>query len=85
MKDTKIDTKKKVGDGEEEWKIRLNETEFSVQIMCINVFRYITDHLTGAPLGLTHKIIEEYDFFEVICTLIDTRPWIRTSEKDQRV
>lgn len=59
VKDTKIDTKKKLGEGEEEWKIRLNETEFSVQIMCINVFRYITDNITGAPLGLTHKIIEE--------------------------
>lgn len=37
--DTKVDTIKRVGEGEDEWKIRLNETEFSLQIMCINIFR----------------------------------------------
>lgn len=53
--------------------------------MCINIFRYITDNLKKSAMGLSYKIIEEYDFIEIMCTLIDLKPQFRINTKDQKI
>lgn len=53
--------------------------------MAINIFRYITDNLKGAPMGVSHKIMEEYDFIGILCNLIDIKPWFRTNSNDQKI
>lgn len=58
-KDEKIEMVKPLREGEDEWLDRLQENEFLVQMMCVTLFRYVTDHINEAPLGVSHKIVEE--------------------------
>jgi len=83
-KDTKIEIVRPNKEGIEEWEERIKDNDFLIQMMCITLFRYVTDHLNGAPLGVSHKIIEEYDFIDLICNLIDLKPWFKVNNKDQR-
>jgi len=84
-KEIKYEMLKVYKEGKEEWLDRYEDTEFSIELMCINIFRYITDNLKKSAMGLSYKIIEEYDFIEILCTLIDLKPYFRINTKDQKI
>lgn len=55
----------------------MDKIKFSIQMMCLAIIRYISDHVKYLPLYIVHNLIVENDFFFVLIPLIESKPWMR--------
>lgn len=53
-------------------------------IICLNILRYITDHIDSLNPSCTQLLIKDYNIFELIINIIDFEPWIRKNKNNNR-
>ena len=53
------------------------EIEFGIAMSCINILRYISDHLEQSPFPVRHHMMNVKDVPVLFVTLMELRPWRR--------
>lgn len=56
---------------------QLHDMRFSVGVVAVTVLRYLTEHVTKLPLGLTTRLLETHDTILLLVPLIENPPWTR--------
>lgn len=54
----------------------LQKINFSVQISCLSIVRYISDHLNELNLSAITFLVNDRDVMSLLIGLIESRPWI---------
>jgi hypothetical protein len=54
-----------------------NEIEFNIAMCCINILRYISDHLEQLPFPVRHHMMNVKDVPMLFVTVMESRPWER--------
>ena len=54
-----------------------NEIEFNIAMCCINILRYISDHLEQLPFPVRHHMMNVKDVPMLFVTVMENRPWER--------
>jgi len=70
---------------EEELDRQYKQIEFSVQIICISLLRFISDHINDLSLSVARQLLDENDVLMVLVALMESKPWIAKSKKGQRM
>jgi len=52
-------------------------------MICVSLTRFITDHMHGLGIGITHRMMSELDFPCILIPLFEEKPWIRTTDKGE--
>lgn len=72
---------KKINSQSNDPEIELNEKnreyEFAIAMSCINILRYISDHLNQLPFPVCHHMMNAKDIPLLFVTLMEVKPWIR--------
>ncbi|CAD8161362.1 unnamed protein product [Paramecium pentaurelia] len=69
---------------EDEIDEQFQNVEFQIQMMCLSIIRFITDHIKHLPINILHQIIVENDFFFLLVPLIEEKPWLRINHNNER-
>ncbi|CAK80346.1 unnamed protein product (macronuclear) [Paramecium tetraurelia] len=69
---------------EDEIDEQFQNVEFQIQMMCLSIIRFITDHIKRLPINILHQIIVENDFFFLLVPLIEQKPWLRINPNNER-
>ena len=56
---------------------KYKEIEFGIAMSCINILRYISDHLEQLPFPVRHHMMNVKDVPVLFVTLMELRPWRR--------
>ena len=56
---------------------KYKEIEFQIAMSCINILRYISDHLEQLPFPVRHHMMNVKDVPVLFVTLMELRPWRR--------
>ena len=56
---------------------KYREIEFGIAMSCINILRYISDHLEQLPFPVRHHMMNVKDVPVLFVTLMELRPWRR--------
>ena len=56
---------------------KYKEIEFQIAMSCINILRYISDHLEQLPFPVRHHMMNVKDVPILFVTLMELRPWKR--------
>ena len=56
---------------------KYQEIEFQIAMSCINILRYISDHLEQLPFPVRHHMMNVKDVPILFVTLMELRPWRR--------
>jgi predicted Zn-ribbon and HTH transcriptional regulator len=56
---------------------KFKEIEFQIAMSCINILRYISDHLEQLPFPVRHHMMNVKDVPILFVTLMELRPWRR--------
>jgi len=56
---------------------KYREIEFGIAMSCINILRYISDHLENLPFPVRHHMMNVKDVPVLFVTLMELRPWRR--------
>ena len=71
---------------------KYKEIEFQIAMSCINILRYISDHLEQLPFPVRHHMMNVKDVPVLFVTLMELRPWRRkvmkyneTSKKKEEI
>ena len=56
---------------------KFKEIEFGIAMSCINILRYISDHLEQLPFPVRHHMMNVKDVPILFVTLMELRPWRR--------
>ena len=54
-----------------------SEIEFNIAMCCINILRYISDHLEQLPFPVRHHMMNVKDVPMLFVTVMESRPWER--------
>ena len=60
---------------------KYKEIEFQIAMSCINILRYISDHLEQLPFPVRHHMMNVKDVPVLFVTLMELRPWRRKVQK----
>ena len=60
---------------------KFREIEFGIAMSCINILRYISDHLEQLPFPVRHHMMNVKDVPVLFVTLMELRPWRRKVKK----
>ena len=60
---------------------KYKEIEFGIAMSCINILRYISDHLEQLPFPVRHHMMNVKDVPVLFVTLMELRPWRRKVNK----
>ena len=60
---------------------KYKEIEFGIAMSCINILRYISDHLEQLPFPVRHHMMNVKDIPVLFVTLMELRPWRRNIKK----
>ena len=60
---------------------KYKEIEFQIAMSCINILRYISDHLEQLPFPVRHHMMNVKDVPVLFVTLMELRPWRRKVKK----
>lgn len=60
------------------------EIDFSIAMCCINILRYISDHLKQLPFPVCHHMMNAKDIPLLFVTVMENRPWIRKIINDKK-
>ena len=67
---------------------KYKEIEFGIAMSCINILRYISDHLENLPFPVRHHMMNVKDVPVLFVTLMELRPWRRKvmkyNDKDKK-
>lgn len=67
---------------------KYREIEFGIAMSCINILRYISDHLEQLPFPVRHHMMNVKDVPVLFVTLMELRPWRRKvmkyNDKDKK-
>jgi hypothetical protein len=66
---------------EEELDSRLKEIEIQVNMACISILRYITDHLNQLAFPIRHHLTNVKDILILLVPLLEYKPWVRINTK----
>ena len=56
---------------------KYREIDFGIAMSCINILRYISDHLENLPFPVRHHMMNVKDVPVLFVTLMELRPWRR--------
>jgi len=59
--------------------------ELSIQMICLSLLRFISDHINNLSLSLSRQLMDENDVLMVLVALMEQKPWIAKNSKGQRV
>lgn len=60
----------------QEFDKNMQKINFSVQISCVSIVRYISDHLNDVNISARSYLVNERDVMNVLVGLVESRPWI---------
>ena len=60
---------------------KFREIDFGIAMSCINILRYISDHLEQLPFPVRHHMMNVKDVPVLFVTLMELRPWRRKVKK----
>ena len=60
---------------------KFREIDFGIAMSCINILRYISDHLDQLPFPVRHHMMNVKDVPVLFVTLMELRPWRRKIQK----
>ena len=58
------------------------EINFCIAMCCINIIRYISDHLEQLPFPVRHHMMNVKDIPMLFVTVMEMKPWERKGKKD---
>ncbi|MCQ2817804.1 MAG: zinc finger MYND domain-containing protein [archaeon] len=56
------------------------EIDFNIAMCCINILRYISDHLEQLPFPVRHHMMNVKDIPMLFVTVMETKPWERKTK-----
>eukprot|EP00879_Flechtneria_rotunda_P023002 GHRR01024313.1.p1 GENE.GHRR01024313.1~~GHRR01024313.1.p1 ORF type:complete len:665 (+),score=279.07 GHRR01024313.1:673-2667(+) len=57
------------------------ETDFTAALCGLTILRYLTDHITRLPLGVTNRLLGAHDAVMALLPLVEAPPWVRQRKR----